>query len=156
MQFHCHLLGRAAVANSLKLKPAEKFPSVLNLGPRVGTDFPERTVCVAYWTLRKESPTTLTHLSHGGGHGLGASQPWQHIWCRWTNIHIIHCLVFHVRASYLLYRAMGGGKVGKEGVCLQPLLSFKLLPSPGKGGYRMPLNLYMWLYGRLCYESQCP
>lgn len=103
---------------------------------------------MAYWTLRKESPATLTHLSHGGGHGLWVSQPGQHLWCRWTNIHIILCLAFHVRASYLLYRGMWGGKVGKEGVCLHPLLSFKLLPSPAKGGYRIPLNLCIlgWLF----------
>lgn len=86
-QFHCHPHGRAAVDNSLKLNLAGKCPSaVLNLGPRKAADFPKRTVCVAHWTLRKESPTTVTHLSCRGGHGLGVSQPWQHLWCRWTNI----------------------------------------------------------------------
>lgn len=109
--------------NSLKLNLAGKCPSaVLNLGPRKAADFPKRTVCVAHCTLRKESPTTVTHLSCRGGHGLGVSQPWQYLWCRWTNIRIIHCLAFHMRDSYLLYRGMWGSKVGKERVCLHPLL----------------------------------
>lgn len=149
MQFHCHPLGRAAVDNSLKLKPTGKFRSaVLNLGPREAADFPKRTVCVAYWALRKASPTALTHLSRGGGPGLGVSQLWQRFWCRWAKIHVTHCLAFHVRASHMLYKGTWGGKVGKEGVCLHTLSSFKLLPSPGKGGYRIPLNLCIlgWLF----------
>lgn len=58
------------MGSSLKLNPAGKFPSAV-LGPREVADFHERAIYVAYWTLKKALPTALTHLFHGGGHGLG-------------------------------------------------------------------------------------
>ena len=122
-----------------------KFPrDVLNPRPREASDFPKMTVCPTYWTLCSPQNGVvynynLSSLPCSGSHDTKGRTfwPWQHLWCRWTVIHIIHWLTFHIQCLVsVVQRHMG--KQGGQGGGSPATPSMDLPPFPSS-----PLSCYL-------------